>query len=570
MLKLLRTNSLQKQMMLFLLLPVALLLLATGVAGFIYVRRVMLEQWQDSALLRLERAAHYIDMRLDRPMQIIQLITAARDGQSRQLILQQLTGLPGVVRADLKWIRSPRVGPGHHMMMGFRRQGGFKVTAPMLDSDAGTRTVSLLTALLDSRDTPVAVLEVKLAFDYLMEDILSLGWWQKGMACLVDRSGRYILHTNRAMTGRGRLAETGNLLEGKLLAVIGDGGSGTVMGPGHPPEMVAGYHSLSKAPWTIILFAPGRQVLAPIVRFRAYYFSAAAVLLLLILLLIRVNVGRKVETIKRLSAAARQVALGNYGQPLVRDSEDELGQLIDSYNLMVEGLRERDRIRNTFGLYIDQDIARELLERPGAVQLGGEKRQVVILMADLRGFTALAENLSPEDTISLLNRYFGYMIKEIKVHRGIIVDFVGDGLLVFFDPLDQALQNASLQAVCCALEMQAAMLRLNKELEGEGLPRVSMGIGLHAGPVVVGNIGSRSRVKYGIVGAAVNFTQRVQAEATGGQVLATGQVRKLLGDRLVTGPALVARLKGIRKPVKLYPVKAVVLPAGKEPEVQAL
>ncbi len=568
MLKLPRIRSLQKQMIVFLLLPAALLLLATGVAGFLYVRQAMFKQWQEAALLRLERAAHYIDMRLARPMDSIELMTSAVDRFSRQLILDQIDRLPGVVKTSMRWIGSPADGRGHHMMMRFTRRGVYQVTVPSIDADSGARTVSLVTSLLDGNGLRVATLEVKLSFDYLMEDILRLGWWQKGMACLVDHSGRYIIHTNRAMSERRMLGENGDPLEKSLLAAIGNRSSGTIMGQGHPPDMVAGYHSLSRAPWTIIMFAPGRQVLAPIVRFRIYYFSAAAVLLLLILLLIRINVGRKVEIIKQLSRAAQQVARGSYGQPLERRSEDELGQLIDSYNVMVEGLKERDRIRSTFGLYIDEDIARELLRWPGAVRLGGDKRPVVILMADLRGFTALAESLSPEDTISLLNRYFSYMIREIKVHRGIIVDFVGDGLLVFFDPLDQPLAKVTLQAVCCSLEMQAAVRRLNQSLERDGLPRVSMGIGIHAGQVVVGNIGSRTRVKYGIVGSAVNFTQRIQAKAGAGQVLATSQVKQILDGRMVTGASFETVLKGIQGRVQLHPVKGVALTAPPETEAE--
>ena len=99
---------------------------------------------------------------------------------------------------------------------------------------------------------------------------------------------------------------------------------------------------------------------------------------------------------------------------------------------MVAGLKERDFISNTFGRYVDQEIARELLSRPEASRMGGEKREVVILFSDVRGFTPLAESLSPEVIIHLVNRHFSRMIEVIQAHRGIIVDFLGDAILAFF------------------------------------------------------------------------------------------------------------------------------------------
>ena len=115
-------------------------------------------------------------------------------------------------------------------------------------------------------------------------------------------------------------------------------------------------------------------------------------------------------------------------------SRDEIGQLTLSFNDMIAGLKERDFISNTFGRYVDQDIARELLSRPEASRMGGVKREVVILFADIRGFTPLAETLSPEATLQLVNRHFARMIEVIQTHRGIIVDFLGDAILAFFDP----------------------------------------------------------------------------------------------------------------------------------------
>ena len=178
-------------------------------------------------------------------------------------------------------------------------------------------------------------------------------------------------------------------------------------------------------------------------------------------------------------AKAARVARGEYGDPLPVKSGDEIGQLTLSFNQMMAGLKERDFIRNTFGRYMDEGVARDLLRRPEAARLGGEKRQVVILFSDIRGFTPLAESLSPEATIHLINRHFSRMVEIIRRHRGIIVDFLGDAVLAFFDPLDGPLTPTVRQAVRCALEMQAAQEEANRS--EPQYPALPMGIGLHAG-----------------------------------------------------------------------------------------
>ena len=261
-----------------------------------------------------------------------------------------------------------------------------------------------------------------------------------------------------------------------------------------------------------------------------------------------------VHSIRVISNAAERVADGTYGDPLPVKTQDEIGHLIESFNIMVKGLKERDFISNTFGRYVDQEIARELMSRPEATRLGGEKRAVAILMSDLRDFTPLSETLSPDVTISMLNRYFSRMIDTIQKHRGIIVDFFGDALLIFFDPMEGSVKSSIHKAILCALEMQRNMEIFNAENRSEGLPELKMGIGVNAGEVVVGNIGSEARAKYGIVGSSVNVTQRIQSHAKGGEVVVSESVHKAM-DNLVIKKAFNARLKGIEEPVSLYVVE---------------
>jgi class 3 adenylate cyclase len=285
--------------------------------------------------------------------------------------------------------------------------------------------------------------------------------------------------------------------------------------------------------------------------------TAGGLCIVLTLLLIRFVVGKMVRSVRKISQAAEQVASGNYGDPLSVRSVDEIGQLTQSFNTMVEGLKERAFIRNTFGRYMDQEIAKELMRRPEAARLGGEKRKVAILISDIRGFTTLSESLSPEATISLLNHYFSRMIEVIQKHQGIIVDFFGDGVLVFFDPLDGPVEPVIRRTVGCALEMQGSMEHFNVEMGERGLPALQMGVGLNVGEVIVGNIGSETRAKYGIVGSAVNITQRIQSTAKGGDLVISESVYQYLFKDLIIKSSFRVPLKGLQDDLKLYVVENI-------------
>jgi adenylate cyclase len=330
---------------------------------------------------------------------------------------------------------------------------------------------------------------------------------------------------------------------------------GTLMGKGYRPDQVIGYYRLHAAPWAIMLHARGSQILAPILRFRFYYLVGGVLCLAVILVLIRLLVRPMVMAIRGIAGKAALVGQGNYGEPLPVASRDEIGQLTAAFNEMVAGLKERDFISNTFGRYVDPEIARDLLSRPEAGRMGGEKREVVILFSDVRGFTPLAETLSPEATIHLINRHFARMIEVIQAHRGIIVDFLGDAILAFFDPLDGPMEPVVRRAIGCALKMQAAEEAAN--LAEPGLLSLHIGIGLHAGKVVVGNVGSESRAKYGIIGSAVNLTHRIQGQAQGGEVVVSEMVFHHCEETLAVNRTFETKLKGIADPVMLYVVESM-------------
>ena len=172
-------------------------------------------------------------------------------------------------------------------------------------------------------------------------------------------------------------------------------------------------------------------------------------------------------------------------------------------------LRERRRLRRAFGAYVSPDIMRDILRSDPPPGVGGERFWLCVLFADIRGFTARSEAASPEATIRLLNRYFSEVTACIHGAGGTLDKFIGDGVMAFFGA-PQRLENPCIPALDAAREMLKRLRRLNAELISEGEAPVAIGIGLHAGDAVVGNMGSETRHNYTAIGDAVNVASRIE------------------------------------------------------------
>lgn len=218
--------------------------------------------------------------------------------------------------------------------------------------------------------------------------------------------------------------------------------------------------------------------------------------------------------------------------------------------------RHNQFVRDTFGRYVTEEVVTTLLDSPAGLQLGGERRQVTLLMADLRGFTSLSETLAPEQVIAILNRFLGTMIEVITQYQGTINEFIGDLILVIFGAPVWHAEHAE-RAVACAVAMQQAMTTVNAAQQQAGLPEVEMGIGIHTGEVVVGNIGSHKRAKYGVVGGPVNLTSRLESYTIGGQILISEATQHAVGPILTITKQLEVDAKGLDQPVAVYDVRGI-------------
>jgi adenylate cyclase len=228
------------------------------------------------------------------------------------------------------------------------------------------------------------------------------------------------------------------------------------------------------------------------------------------------------------------------------------------------GFLERQRIRDAFSRYVSSEIAaRVLRESPS---LAGERREVSVLFSDLRDFTSLSEPLDPSAIAKQLSEYFRAMTATIFEHRGMINDFIGDGIMATFGaPLDDP--EHALHAVRAAIAMQQALLPLNARWIAAGSPPLRMGIGLHTGTVFAGNVGGPLRIKYALVGDVVNLASRVQGlnKELGTRILFTEATRSALGVGVEVRDYGPIPIKGRSEPVHVHELVALNEGAGAAP-----
>ncbi|MBP7283652.1 MAG: Cache 3/Cache 2 fusion domain-containing protein [Leptospiraceae bacterium] len=226
-------------------------------------------------------------------------------------------------------------------------------------------------------------------------------------------------------------------------------------------------------------------------------------------------------------------------------------------NRIKKALNARNEfIKNTFGRYLSDDVVTSILESPKGTSLGGEKREVTIMMTDLRGFTSISERLSAEKCVNMINNYLDVMTDVILKYNGTIDEFIGDAILVIFGAPILRDDDAA-RAVACAIEMQLAMKLVNEKNKQDGLPEVVMGIGLNTGEIVVGNIGSHKRTKYGVVGSNVNLTSRIESYTVGGQTLVSQRTLDACGGIVRVDDQFEVMPKGVKNPIIISEVGGI-------------
>ncbi len=269
-------------------------------------------------------------------------------------------------------------------------------------------------------------------------------------------------------------------------------------------------------------------------------------------MLLSIFVSRSVSTpLRDLESAMKDVGKGNLDAQVGIVSNDEIGSVSQGFNHMVRELEESQAIKESFGKYVSQEIRDEILA--GRVSLDGEMKRATMLFSDLRNFTPFVESTHPKQVVTIMNQYFSEMTEAIKENRGLVLHFVGDAIVaVFGAPVSY--DDHPDTAVEAALEMRRRILLLNENIKEQGFNPLSHGIGIHTGAVLAGNIGSKDRASYTLIGDAMNLTSRIE-----------GLTKKFLCDiilsqttyNLLTGNFLTKNLssvtvKGKKQEIMIY------------------
>jgi hemerythrin-like metal-binding protein/PAS domain S-box-containing protein len=218
--------------------------------------------------------------------------------------------------------------------------------------------------------------------------------------------------------------------------------------------------------------------------------------------------------------------------------------------------QKNELIRQIFGRYLSDEIVNTLLETESGLALGGERHEITILTSDIRGFTARSNQLPPEQVIKVINFYLTAMTEVITKYQGTIDEFMGDGILVLFGaPI--AREDDPERAVACAVAMQLAMNQVNEQMIAWGFEPLDMGIGVNTGEVVVGNIGSEKRTKYGVIGNEVNLTYRIESYTTGGQIFISEPTLRKVDEIVKIRSERQVLSKGIKHPINIYEVDGI-------------
>jgi len=262
-----------------------------------------------------------------------------------------------------------------------------------------------------------------------------------------------------------------------------------------------------------------------------------------------------VGPIKQLADGVRKVGEGNLDQEIAVSSRDEIGELTLAFNDMTKGLREKEFIKDTFERYMSKQLAEKLLKDfdRSKIELGGERRSVTVLFADIRGFTTMSETLDPKGVISFLNDYFSMMVDVVFENNGWIDKFIGDAIMVVYG-LPVSYEDDAVRAVRTGLRMREAMTGFNERRAALGQPPIHMGVGINSGEVIAGNVGSRSRMNYTVIGDEVNTASRLEALSKLENVIISHNTYELVKDRFIVEKRGAVSLKGKSETVLVYEV----------------
>lgn len=257
--------------------------------------------------------------------------------------------------------------------------------------------------------------------------------------------------------------------------------------------------------------------------------------------------------IRALVDAARRIEQGQFYLTIKPRARDELGRLTTSFVQMGQGLAQREKLKETFGKFVNRDIAEKAMS--GDLKIGGERKRVTVFFSDIRGFTSISEKLEPEDVVVFLNAYMTRMVSCVNETHGVVDKYIGDAIMAVWGAPESSGNDAE-NAINAALMMRKSLIEFNKDRGGPRTPIIHIGCGINSGPVIAGQIGSNERMEYTVIGDTVNLASRVEAlnKPFGSDILITADTLAMV-DGIFNVEAMKAiMVKGKTDPQQIYAV----------------
>lgn len=318
-------------------------------------------------------------------------------------------------------------------------------------------------------------------------------------------------------------------------------------------EFFGAYSKLDFGSAAVVVELEKEKALESVVRLRVTAALIAGIIILAALLLVYFFAKTISEPIRELKLAADKIKSGDYQTRLTPRSGDEVGALTQAFNDMAVGLEEREKLKGALGKFVNPEIAEKAMK--GEIKLGGERKVATIFFSDIRSFTAISEQLEPEEVVEFLNEYMTIMVRIISEHQGIVDKFIGDAIMAVWG-VPESKGNDALNAVNATIEMRKALLEFNKGRGSAKKPIIKIGCGLNTGPVLAGQIGSEDRLDYTVIGDAVNLASRIEAlnKPFGTDILISQDTYNVVKEYFDCEPMQKIKVKGKSQPQQIYAV----------------
>jgi class 3 adenylate cyclase len=389
----------------------------------------------------------------------------------------------------------------------------------------------------------------ELSLDKLIQEVAD----REGVVAvrLLDRDGRVLASSDPGLRGQQRESLAGHPQAADGIWVGRDGSRLEVAAPVRYSDVLVGEAQIE---------LDLRVLVDPMVAGNAQQLAAVAVVVVIVGVLAGLGfVALLVGPLRRLRVGVERLAAGDVTVRVPPTSRDEVGELTRAFNEMGDSLEQKHKIQQAFGRYVDDYVLNQLLENDTHYKQTGMEREVTILFVDIRQFTRLSEGMNASRVVDLLNECFQLISDQILEAGGTIDKFIGDSVMAYFGaPLPQA--DHALRAVTAAIEIARAVERRNVQIaadgeeNGDGRVSISIGIGIHTGVVVVGNIGSDRRSDFTAVGDAVNVAHRLEKLARPGEILVSEAVQRQARGAAQLRFEGERQLSGREEPVHVYSV----------------